>query len=152
MTDLQRIEVRLAGLEPAFKAKVVQLILLLADRGLAVRIAYAKRTFLEQTALWLQGRAPRAEVDRARMGAGLAPLGLMERNVIVTNAQPGQSLHEKGLAVDLVPMGWMAATQKWLPDWASPRWVAIGEAAESLGLKWGGRWGKPDRPHVEMPA
>lgn len=37
------------------------------------------------------------------------------------------------------------------PSWnlALP-WKLIGEMAKSLGLKWGGDWKRPDRPHIEL--
>ncbi len=53
-------------------------------------------------------------------------------------AAPGTSLHEKGLAVDLSK--------------SSGTWAQVGEVGESLGLRWGGRFNKPDYPHFELVA
>ena len=55
-------------------------------------------------------------------------------------------MHNKGLAFDVVPMN---RGQRLLPQWASPHWKKLGEIGEQLGLAWGGRWKKPDRPHFE---
>ncbi len=57
-------------------------------------------------------------------------------------AVPGTSKHELGLAVDVVPVGARS----------SAIWEAIGETGESLGLRWGGRFSKPDYPHFELQA
>lgn len=67
---------------------------------------------------------------------------------IVTNAEPGDSYHQYGLAIDVVPRAYKA-----MPDWnpSGPLWIKIGQLAEAAGLEWGGRWSKPDRPHVQIP-
>lgn len=67
----------------------------------------------------------------------------------VTNAKPGDSYHQYGLAIDAVPRAYKA-----LPDWNpnGPLWVRIGEIGESFGLEWGGRWSRPDRPHFQLTA
>ena len=40
------------------------------------------------------------------------------------------------------------------PDWCidNPDWTRAGEIAESVGLEWGGRWAKPDFPHIGEPC
>jgi hypothetical protein len=57
-------------------------------------------------------------------------------------ARPGTSKHELGLAVDLVPTGARS----------SGITTAIGEAGEREGLRWGGRFSKPDAVHFELPS
>ena len=62
----------------------------------------------------------------------------------VTNAQTSlYSWHGFGMAVDVV--------EKDATPWDAPVsfWNEIGEAAEAHGLAWGGRWRKPDLPHVQ---
>jgi hypothetical protein len=56
-------------------------------------------------------------------------------------ARPGTSKHELGLAVDLVPTGARSSRIS----------VAIGEAGEREGLRWGGRFTKRDPVHFELP-
>jgi hypothetical protein len=51
-------------------------------------------------------------------------------------ARPGTSKHEQGLAVDLRISGVATDT--------------VGMLGESLGLKWGGRFSKPDPGHFEL--
>lgn len=63
---------------------------------------------------------------------------------IVTNANTALfSWHGFGLACDVV--------EKDATPWDAPAtfWEALGNAAEANGLVWGGRWHKPDRPHVQ---
>lgn len=62
----------------------------------------------------------------------------------VTNAQTSlYSWHGYGLAIDVV--------EKDATPWNVPVgfWTALGECAEKHGLDWGGRWRKPDLPHVQ---
>ena len=55
-------------------------------------------------------------------------------------ARPGTSKHELGLAVDLALVGARN----------SSAWAAIGEEGERQGLRWGGRFSKPDPVHFEL--
>jgi hypothetical protein len=55
-------------------------------------------------------------------------------------ARPGKSKHELGLAVDLVPTGARSSSIS----------AIIGEAGEREGLRWGGRFSKPDAVHFEL--
>ncbi len=57
-------------------------------------------------------------------------------------ARPGTSKHEQGYAVDLVPAGARSAVIEQI----------IGEEGERQGLKWGGRFSKPDPVHFELPS
>lgn len=63
---------------------------------------------------------------------------------IVTRAKSAlYSWHGFGMAIDVVEKD---ATPWQVPDGF---WDALGTAAEKHGLVWGGRWTKPDRPHVQ---
>lgn len=64
----------------------------------------------------------------------------------VTNAPALLSFHNHGLAGDLVPKAYISMPQ-WNPS--GPLWQKLGLIGESVGLSWGGRWGKPDLPHFE---
>lgn len=87
------------------------------------------RTHAEQEAIYEQGRT--------------------EAGRIITNARPGDSYHQYGLAADVVPIAY-----KGLPDWnpLGADWATIGAIGEGLGLTWGGRWSKPDKPHFQLTA
>lgn len=112
-----------------------------------VRFAYTLRTFAEQAALYAQGRTKLYDHKGRRLGK-------------VTNARAGQSLHNYGLAFDIVLLkdtdqngtyetaSWETAIdfdRDGVADWMEC--VAI---AKRHGWEWGGDWKSfKDRPHFE---
>lgn len=64
----------------------------------------------------------------------------------VTNAKGGESLHNYGVAVDVVFL------KNGKPSWAEEHpWKLLGETGKSLGFDWGGDWvGLVDRPHFNL--
>lgn len=66
-----------------------------------------------------------------------------------TNARGGESWHNYGVAADFVFND--ANGRKSWPDGGeyTRLWSRLGELGESNGLEWGGRWRRPDRPHLE---
>jgi len=86
-----------------------------------------------------------AEVNRLRKLACLAPLHAHENDYPVTNARAGFSWHCYGLAADLC----YAEGELYKEAGHTLTWAQIGELAEAHGLTWGGRFPKPDRPHVQ---
>jgi peptidoglycan L-alanyl-D-glutamate endopeptidase CwlK len=98
--------------------------------GYRVVIASGTRTMGEQAALYAKGRT-----------AGGAK---------VTNAPPGESAHNFGLAVDFA-FGNAIGQPTW-PEGAP--WAAVAAIGKRLGLEWGGDWkgGFVDRPHLELPV
>ena len=93
-----------------------------------MRVTDGARTAAQQAALYAQGRtAPGLIVTAADGTAGT------------------KSKHQSGTAADCC---FLVAG---VPTWDGP-WEEYGTAAEDEGLVWGGRWKKPDRPHVELPA
>jgi peptidoglycan L-alanyl-D-glutamate endopeptidase CwlK len=118
-------------------------------RGLGVDLVYTNglRTFEEQYDLWLLGRDPSGTI--------------VDRSKIVTNAPPGSSWHQWGLACDFALVASRDGERIISIDWSSVAdldhdgivdWLEAGTAAEAEGLKWGGRWRSPDLPHLEYPV
>lgn len=82
--------------------------------------------------------------------AHLYAMGRTAPGKIVTNAKPGQSRHNYGVAGDIC----MTATGDPYLE-RCPRgkslWDEWGECVEAEGLVWGGRWTRPvDKPHAEI--
>ena len=73
---------------------------------------------------------------------------------IVTNARPGYSYHNFGLAIDVVPTELLA-----LPRWGDTPgrqvrtdelWKRVGGIGKAMGFRWGGEFKTIlDRPHFE---
>ena len=121
----------LDDLDPRVAAFCRQHIALCAAHGIKLLVTFTFRSKETQAALYAQGRT--------------AP------GPIVTNAKPGESFHNYGLAYDVVPVKPNGA-----PDWdvssaaAVARWATIGALGKSLGLRWGGDFNSiKDRPHFE---
>lgn len=95
--------------------------------ALGLRVISVFRSFAEQQKLYDQGR-----------NGNPGP--------IVTGARPGASYHNVRRAVDLCPAE-LIRQPGWAP--ASPLWLRLGKLYERYGLRWGGRWSKPDNPHGE---
>jgi len=66
---------------------------------------------------------------------------------IITNAPAGKSIHNYGMAFDVVPRS-LKSDPQWAPE--SPLWAKVGDTARKYGLEWGGDWSKfTDKPHVQ---
>lgn len=119
----------LDDLKPEFRVIVDQFLADCAAAGIDLLVTCTLRPLDEQAALYAQGRT--------------AP------GHIVTNAKPGQSAHNFGYAIDVVPV----ANGKLVWDENNPLWQEIGDFGISRGLKW---YGVPDAvfhedPHFELP-
>lgn len=82
------------------------------------------RDFKEQAKLYFQGRTATGPK--------------------VTNARPGYSPHNYGLAVDFARL----EGKQYLP--LPKEYLVLGEEAKRAGLLWGGGWG--DSAHVQLPG
>lgn len=122
----QTSEARLQLVCPALASKLHLLADILASSGTTIRITQGLRTWAEQDALYQQGRTTPGD--------------------IVTNAPPGHSWHQFGLAVDVVPMDP-------LPDWntSHPVWARLVSTGESVGLYSGDEFHTiKDEPHFQL--
>ena len=106
--------------------------------GIPFTVTFTYRSFDTQAKLYAQGRTAHGK--------------------IVTNAKPGQSFHNYGLAYDGVPNCLLK-----LPDWGDTPdhqhetdrvWALYGHLATECGMRWGGDFKSlkgGDRPHCEYP-
>ncbi|WP_425230224.1 M15 family metallopeptidase [Sphingomonas sp.] len=124
----------LDDLHPTVHAMAQTLLARAAAAGIPLAVTFTFRSMETQAKLYAQGRT--------------AP------GKRVTNAKPGYSFHNFGLALDVVP----AELEK-LPDWGDipahqvrtdQLWAKIGTIGKAIGFRWGGDFGTiKDRPHFE---
>ena len=97
--------------------------------GIPCDVVQSTRTMSEQERIYAQGRTAPGNV--------------------VSNAKPGDSYHNYGLAVDIVPRVYRS-----LPSWnpSGPLWARVGEIGKNIGLEWGGDWSSKDLPHFQLTA
>ena len=93
----------------------------------------------------------RSDEEQAKLYA----IGRTKAGRRVTNAPPGQSMHNfrfngkpASLAVDVVPL----ANGKPVWNAADPAWQKVGKIGEVAGLEWAGRWKRfREYPHFQHP-
>jgi peptidoglycan LD-endopeptidase CwlK len=121
-------EARLQLVDPVLSNKIYQLATMLETENIIFRVTQGLRTWADQQVLYAQGRTTPGK--------------------IVTNAPPGYSYHQFGLAVDIVPMDQDPPQ----PDWniTHPIWQRIIVVSESLGLVSGSCFSTiKDWPHLQ---
>ncbi len=102
----------------------------LLPKGVRLRFTHTLRTIEEQNYLYSQGRS--------RSGS------------IITNAKGGQSIHNFGLAFDVVILldeDKNGTFEKAV--WNGAHFMRVVNELESLGFEWGGRWKFKDAPHFQ---
>lgn len=75
---------------------------------------------------------------------------LFNQKTKVTNAKGGQSIHNYGLAFDIVIL--KEINGKWVADWKIDKyWLQVADYFKSKGFAWGGDWTSfKDYPHFEV--
>lgn len=120
---------RLSGVAPELRRRATLMLEELEADGIPVRVTCGLRTMMEQQTDWEQGRS--------RPGR------------IITQARPGYSDHQFGMAIDVVPM----TLPHGQPDWndTHPVWATIVATGEKYGLIAGARFlHNPDEPHFQL--
>jgi len=150
MSDKPTLD-RIEFLHPAVRQEVKDIYLnkiIPALSGKAIcRFAYTLRTFAEQNALYSQGRTKLFDDKGKRLG-------------IVTKAKGGQSIHNFGLALDIVLLKdsnndgkFESATWETNIDFdkdGKSDWIEVVNILKSHGWTWGGDWKSfKDAPHFE---
>jgi peptidoglycan L-alanyl-D-glutamate endopeptidase CwlK len=123
----------LDDLHEAFRPYADSFLKALADDGMDVIVTSTLRTMDEQQQLYDQGRTTPGR--------------------IVTNAKPGSSAHNYGLALDACPLlhGKLAYLGPDGDEVSDPIWQRYGMIARACMLEWGGDWNRNrEGPHVQM--
>lgn len=143
MIDKITIE-RIQKLHPKIRAEVQKMyeteIFPILTGGAYCRFTSTLRTFEEQNELYKLGRVKLVDEDGKKIG-------------IVTKAKGGQSLHNYGLAVDIVIMSSRIASWDLSVDFdkdGKKDWMEVVEVFKRNGFQWGGDWkGFRDYPHFQ---
>lgn len=125
---------KLSDLAPDVRILAEKFLDACAAEGIDVLVTCTYRSGIEQAELYAQGRTSKGK--------------------IVTNAKPGESLHNmllNGLpgarALDVVPM----VNGKPMWDAENPLWQKLGEIGKSVGLEWAGDWPRfKEFPHFQL--
>ena len=127
---------KLVEIHPIVRAMLKETIIEARKEELSVGLHMGLRSWETQEKLYAKGRKKKAD------GTWI----VVNDKEIVTNALPGKSWHNYGLAGDIV---FKTSTGKW--TWAKTNpWHKLGEIGEKHGLTWGGRWKTIfDGPHFQ---
>lgn len=131
--------------------------------GIDVIFTCVARDYVEQTALFAQGREPLDYVNSLRKIAGLTKISQDENRRKVTwtmnskhivNREDVKLDNDKSRALDFCILNKGKAVwdvKASLDGDSVPDYEECGKIAEAIGFTWGGRWKKPDYPHIELP-
>lgn len=121
-----RSEKNLATLAPNAQRKAREWLRMCREAGINVKIICGTRSYEEQAALYAKGRT--------------------EPGKKVTNARPGYSWHNFGVAWDFVVFD-----KQGQPQWDSPLMDRCGKIGKEIGLEWGGTWKRfVDKAHLQL--
>ncbi|MCP5535396.1 MAG: M15 family metallopeptidase [Akkermansiaceae bacterium] len=121
-----RSEKNLATLAPNAQRKAREWLRMCQEAGIYVKIICGTRSYEEQAALYAKGRT--------------------EPGKKVTNARPGYSWHNFGVAWDFVVFD-----EQGQPQWDSPLMDRCGKIGKEIGLEWGGTWKRfVDKAHLQL--
>lgn len=105
-----------------------------------IKVTDGLRDFSKQYELYAKGRI------REKNGIWT----VVDPTKVVTYAKPGSSYHQYGLAVDTCFTGSDPYLLKMRPEESDFYWAEFGRFVVAHGLKWGGEFKTPDRPHSEL--
>lgn len=116
------------GIHSVVKTTMLEVIRRAYAEGIYVQVSSGYRSNAEQQRLFNQGRTTPGN--------------------IVTNARPGQSLHNYGLAIDYFLVSSDGNKALWV---VNAQWRRVAAIGKSLGFEWGGDWSSfKDYPHLQM--
>ena len=104
---------------------------ILAKHGATAEVISGLRSYQQQAALYAQGRTKPGK--------------------IVTNARPGSSWHNYGLAIDLGLFKAGVYLDEKNPRFAGRIYSELGQLARSMGVEWAGYWTSfTETPHFQF--
>ncbi|GAB6255117.1 MULTISPECIES: peptidoglycan-binding protein [Peribacillus] len=128
-----------SGIHPVVKESALEMVKRAYQEGIFVQISAGYRSMDEQAKLYGQGR-----LGYFYDGKNYSDLSKPR----VTNAKPGQSYHNFGLAIDYFIVSDDGKNAIWTVD---TKWKRVAAIGKSLGFSWGGDWSSfKDYPHLDM--
>jgi peptidoglycan L-alanyl-D-glutamate endopeptidase CwlK len=152
---------RIEDCTPSLQLKIKAFAIAAHKAGIPFIITSTARNVKEQIALYAQGRELLENVNILRARAGLAPISYQQNQSKVTwtlqsnhlvDLDDGNPNNDKSRAFDI------AISPGGKPVWElkvdangdnKSDYEQAGLIGESVGLRWGGRFKKPDMPHFE---
>jgi len=137
-TLIDRSVRNIGNVHESVKARVLEIIQKAYEEDIYVQFSSGLRSFKEQADIFGQGR-PWYKWNGEKCGS--------DGNV-VSNAMPGQSVHNYGLAVDYFLVSKDGQDAIWT---VNRKWKRVAEIAKGMGFTWGGDWTSfKDYPHLEL--
>ncbi len=156
----------LDDLTPACREAYERFAAAMERAGLPFLVTCTARSVREQVALYAQGREPLEHVNTLRRLARLGPITYRENQSKVTwtlaskhlvDLDDGNPANDKSRAFDIALLAhegdqlsihWRIKAD--VNENAIPDYDEAGRIGEAAGLRWGGRFPRPDRCHFEV--
>ena len=136
-TLIDRSVKRLGAVHPSLKEYTIELIKRCYNEGIKVQISSGFRSNEDQAYIYGQGR-PNYIWNGKVYGS---------KGSIVSNAPPGTSIHNYGLAIDYFLVSEDGNNSLWT---VNDNWKRVATIAKSMGFEWGGDWKNfKDYPHLQ---
>lgn len=137
-TLIDRSVKRIGEVHPTLREYTIELITRCYKEAIFVQISSGYRSEVEQAHIYGQGR-PSYIWDGRKYGS---------KGAIVSNAKPGTSIHNYGLAIDYFIVSDDGRKPLWV---VNEKWRRVAEIAKSMGFEWGGDWSRfRDYPHLQL--
>ena len=137
-TLIKRSMDRLGAVVPDLREYTEELIRRAYEEGINVQISSGYRSNEDQAYIYGQGR-PGYRYNGKLYG---------REGAIVSNARPGTSVHNYGLAIDYFLTTPDGSKSTWV---VNTQWKRVGAIAKEMGFEWGGDWTSfKDYPHLQF--
>lgn len=128
---------RVGAVHPSLREYTIELIKRCYQEGILVQISSGFRSNEDQAYIYGQGR-PNYIWNGKVYGS---------KGSIVSNAPPGTSIHNYGLAIDYFLVSDDGNKSLWT---VNEKWKRVATIAKSMGFEWGGDWKSfKDYPHLQ---
>ena len=137
-TLVKRSMDRLGAVHSMLRVYTEELIRRAYKEGINVQISSGFRSNEDQAYIYGQGR-PGYRYNGKLYG---------REGAIVSNARPGTSVHNYGLAIDYFLTTQDGSKSTWI---VNAQWKRVGAIAKAMGFEWGGDWTSfKDYPHLQF--